>query len=75
MVFKILEVYLCDHAHQLEYSKQYSMIEVITGLFLLQLIIHLHSQSKPPQSCCQKSSTYSQVYMGFYLYYISYQKK
>ena len=27
IVFKILKVYLCDHAHQFEYSKQYSMIE------------------------------------------------
>ena len=27
LIFKILEVYLCDHTHQLEYSKQYSMIE------------------------------------------------
>ena len=27
IIFKNLEIYLCDHARQLEYSKQYSMIE------------------------------------------------
>ena len=45
LIFKILEVYLCDHACQLE---------VTTDSFLLQLIIHFHSWSKPPRSCYQK---------------------
>ena len=48
LIFKILEVYLCNDVRQLEYSKQYSK------LLHVLLIIHFHSQSKPPQSCYQK---------------------
>ena len=79
----IFKIYLCDHARQLEYNRQYllslvnqthssgwrlSIIDykhlhpeewvwftVLTiGSLLLQLIIHFHSRSKPPQSCYQK---------------------
>ena len=40
VIFKILEVYLRDHARQLEYSKhaQYSIIETYYRFVLLQLI-------------------------------------
>ena len=48
------QVYLHDHVHQLEYTKQ---LKLTTDSFLLQLIIHFHSRSKPPRSCYQKYST------------------
>ena len=38
-VFKILEVYLCDHDRQLEYNKQYSIIETYYK-FVFQFDFH-----------------------------------
>ena len=54
LIFKILEVYLCDHAHQLEYSKhvQYSFIETYYRFVFTSA--HYPFRSKPPQSCYQK---------------------
>ena len=57
-----LQDYSHDHAHHLEYGKQYSMIENYNRFVLLQLIIHFHSQSKPSKII------YDQVHVDYYLY-------
>ena len=39
LIFKILEVYLCDHAHQLEYNRQY-LLQVRCYFSSLSTSIH-----------------------------------
>ena len=52
LIFKILEAYLRDHVRQLEYSKQYSVIETYYRSVFTSA--HYPFRSKPPQSCYQK---------------------
>ena len=67
MYLQDLEVYLRDYASQLECSEQYSMIKTYYRFVLLQLIIHFHSRSKPPQSCYQKLSIVKCTWVAIYI--------
>ena len=68
LIFKIIEVYLRDHARQLEYSKQY-LLQVRCYLSSLFTSIHEANLIK----VVTKNNLWSRTCVRCYLYYIPYQ--
>ena len=64
LIFKVLEVYLHDHARQLEYSKQYSVIESYYR-FVFTSAHYPFSLMKQTSLKLLPKIIYGQVHMGF----------